>query len=243
VVIATKSYDYTYEGMAKSVEEARQGLDRDVIDIFMLHEQESILTFRGHAPAYQFLLEAKAKGVIKAVGTSTHSVAMVEAAAMLPEVDVIHPLFNRRGIGLVDGTAEQMSRAITVAGEAGKGIYGMKALGGGHLNRTAQEEFAFVLSHPQIHAVAVGMKSVSEVAMNYAIFSRGLVSKELVEQVQAEPRVLHVESWCKGCGVCTDHCPAEAMRIIEGRACPDMTRCVYCGYCGARCPDFCIKVI
>ena len=41
VVIASKSYAYTAEGMRQSLEKARRELDRDVIDIFLLHEQES----------------------------------------------------------------------------------------------------------------------------------------------------------------------------------------------------------
>jgi aryl-alcohol dehydrogenase-like predicted oxidoreductase len=243
VVIATKSYDYTSEGMAASVEEARRALDRDVIDIFLLHEQESIHTFRGHAPAFGYLLEAKAKGIIRAVGISTHSVKMVEAAELLPEVEIIHPLYNQRGIGIMGGTAAEMGQAIERAGQQGKGIYAMKALGGGHLNQTAAEEFAFVLSHPHIQATAVGMKTNQEVAMNVALFSGQPVSPEIFKAVRAEARRLHVESWCTGCGICEQACPAGAMMVENGRANPDVTRCVFCGYCGARCPDFCIKVI
>ncbi len=243
VIIATKSYDYTAEGMAKSLAEARRALDRDVVDIFLLHEQESLLTFRGHAPAYHYLLEAKAKGLIRAVGISTHSVRMVETAAALPEIEVVHPLYNRRGIGIMDDTAEAMHRAITRAGQAGKGIYGMKALGGGHLFQTAAEEFRFVLGHPYIQAIAVGMKTPEEVALNCAIFSGSAVSPEMAARVQAQPRRLHVDAWCRGCGSCADHCPNGALSVQGGRAAADMTRCVFCGYCVAYCPDFCIKVV
>lgn len=243
VIIATKSYDYTAEGMAQSVEEARKALDRDVIDIFLLHEQESIHTFRGHAPAYDYLVKAKSMGIIRAIGISTHSVEMVETAAGLPEIEVVHPLYNRRGIGIIDGTAETMQQAITLAGQAGKGIYGMKALGGGHLYQTAAEEFMHVLNHPAIQAVAVGMKSVAEVAMNCTIFSGKPINAAMVKDVQAEPRRLHIETWCSGCGKCANNCPSQALSIQDGRAVADMARCAFCGYCGAYCPDFCIKVI
>jgi len=33
----------------------------------------------------------KEKGIIKAVGVSTHNVEVVEACCEMPEVDVIHP--------------------------------------------------------------------------------------------------------------------------------------------------------
>lgn len=243
VVIASKSYDYTADGMKNSVEEARWELDRDVIDIFLLHEQESIHTFRGHAPAYAYLQEAQAKGIIRAIGISTHSAEMVKVAAAIEEIEVIHPLFNRRGIGILDGTTEDMAQAIIAAGEAGKGIYAMKALGGGHLNKTAAEEFAFVLGHNHIHAVAVGMKSTAEVLANCAIFSGEKVDAEVAKAVQAVPRRLHVEAWCSGCGTCTKHCPSAAIKVENGIAVPNPCLCVFCGYCGAHCPEFCIKVI
>jgi len=243
VIIASKSYDYTAEGMQKTVEEARRELNRDVIDIFLLHEQESIHTFRGHAPAYAYLQDAKAKGIIRAIGISTHSVRMVEAAANIPEIEIIHPLFNRCGLGIFDGTAAEMAQVIEVAGQAGKGIYAMKALGGGHLNKTAAEEFAFVLGHAAIQAVAVGMKSIAEVMLNCAIFSGSPIDEEIAKAVQLEPRRLHIEDWCSGCGACIGNCVSGAIRIKGGRATVDMDRCVFCGYCGARCPSFCIKVV
>jgi diketogulonate reductase-like aldo/keto reductase len=47
-VVATKSYAYSKEGARASLEKARKELDLDVIDIFLLHEQESEHTLRGH---------------------------------------------------------------------------------------------------------------------------------------------------------------------------------------------------
>lgn len=156
---------------------------------------------------------------------------------------MIHPLYNRRGIGIMDGTAETMKKAIDLAGEAGKGIYGMKALGGGHLYQSAAEEFQYVLSHPHIHAIAVGMQSVAEVTMNCAVFSGKSAGEAMIRAVQAKPRHIHIEPWCHGCGTCVRHCSARALSVQAGRAVADMSRCVFCGYCGAHCPDFCIKVI
>lgn len=84
VVVATKSYAYEREGMVKSLEEARAKLDRDVIDIFLLHEQESLYTIKGHWEAFEYLLEAKAKGLVRAVGISTHRIEAVKAVLAVP---------------------------------------------------------------------------------------------------------------------------------------------------------------
>ena len=55
VAICSKCYAYTRQDMQKSVEKALIELDRDYIDIFMLHEQESALTIKGHWEAYEYL--------------------------------------------------------------------------------------------------------------------------------------------------------------------------------------------
>lgn len=61
IVICSKCYTYTREGMRDSLESALKAIDRDYIDIFMLHEQESLLTIKGHWEAVEYLLEAKGK--------------------------------------------------------------------------------------------------------------------------------------------------------------------------------------
>ena len=57
--------------MEQSLERALRGLGRDYIDIFMLHEQESSLTLRGHGGALDYLVRAKERGLVRAVGMST----------------------------------------------------------------------------------------------------------------------------------------------------------------------------
>ena len=243
VYIATKSYAYEREAMKNSLENARKALDRDVIDIFLLHEQESALTLKGHWEAFEYLLEAKAKNIIKAVGISTHTIAGVVAASNKPEIDVIHPLINKSGLGIHDGTAEEMLQAIKEAYSKGKGIYGMKSLGGGNLINQRQEAFDFILSQPELAAVAVGMKSLQEVQLNTKIFSGIKPSPDEFKQVDLVNRRLHIEEWCQGCNKCIDRCKQQALSNLDGKAVVNSQKCVLCGYCGSVCPEFCIKII
>lgn len=238
VIIATKSYAYTREDMEASIDKARTELNRDVIDLFLLHEQESEHTLRGHWPAFEVLMEAKSRGIVKAIGLSTHYVQAVVAGAKVKEVDVISPLINHQGIGIQGGNREQMLVAIKDAADNGKGIYAMKPLGGGHLISSWQSAFDFLLQNPAVPSIAVGMKSREEVEFNLAYFNDGTVSSPLEVE-----RMLHIESWCVGCGRCVEKCPMQALRIEEGRAVNDPQLCVFCGYCGASCQDFAIKVI
>lgn len=78
-VICTKTYAWNRELAAEAVDEARKKLGRDVIDVFLLHEQESIHTLRGHMEALEYLYECKEQGIIRAVGLSTHCVDAVYA--------------------------------------------------------------------------------------------------------------------------------------------------------------------
>ncbi|BBB92894.1 MAG TPA: aldo/keto reductase [Methylomusa anaerophila] len=243
VVIASKSYAYTYEGMRESVETACRELNRNFIDIFLLHEQSSRLTLKGHRDALQFLLNAKSAGLVKAVGVSTHAVEVVQAAAAMEQIDVIHPILNMRGIGIADGNVVDMLTAIHAAAAMGKGIYAMKALGGGHLCGSALESFNWVLAQQGVASVAVGMQSREEVLLNTAIFSGKPVSRELSDKVSAKQRHLIVEEGCAGCGTCLQRCPASALYINDEKVNVNAQRCILCGYCGAACPNFCLKII
>lgn len=242
VVVATKSYAYTREGMQASLERARRELNRDFIDIFLLHEQESRLTLKGHRPALEYLLEAKAKGMVRAVGVSTHTVDVTAAAAEMPELDVIHPIINFRGLGIIDGGREEMEAAVKAAYARGKGIYGMKPLGGGNLLGRLDDAFAYVLAFPWAHSVAVGMQTSEEVQYNVALFSGESIPPELARAVRSRRRQLHIADWCQGCGTCARHCPQEALVLVRGRMEVQRERCLLCGYCGAYCPHFCIKI-
>ena len=243
VIVASKSYAYTYEAMRSSVETACREIGRDYIDIFLLHEQSSRLTLKGHAAALAYLGDAKRQGLIRAIGVSTHTIDVVRAAALIEEIDVIHPLINLKGIGITDGTAGEMLAAIQFAVDCGKGIYAMKALGGGHLNAIAAEAFSWILAQPGITSIAVGMQSVAEVKLNAALFAGEIPDRQLWDKVTAVPRRLLVEDWCAGCGQCARHCPMGAIAVIDGKAAADYARCVLCGFCGAYCPEFCLKII
>ncbi|MGI6559577.1 MAG: aldo/keto reductase [Limnochordia bacterium] len=243
VIIATKSYASGYEEMAQSLERARRELDRDVIEIFLLHEQESSHTLRGHAPALEYLVEAKERGLVEAVGISTHTVAGVRAAAAHPQIEIISPLINLTGVGIVDGSREDMLSAMEFAASMGKGLYGMKPLAGGHLSGKVESALEFVLAIPTLASVALGMKSRAELMMNLSIFAGKPVPQEIRQAVAAADRWLHIDDWCTGCGSCVDACPSRALRVVGGRCQVDRARCVLCGYCGAACPDFALKIV
>jgi aryl-alcohol dehydrogenase-like predicted oxidoreductase len=241
-VISTKSYAYSIEGAKASLEKARKELDMDVIDIFMLHEQESRLTLRGHREALDYYISAKQKGIVRAVGVSTHNIEVVEACADMPEIDVIHPLINIKGIGIGDGKIEDMLKAVKRAHGKGKGIYSMKALGGGNLLKSFKESMDFVMELPYVDSIAVGMQSTEEVTANVRLFNGEMTETELNGFLEKQVRKLHIDYWCEGCGKCVQRCGQGALSIIDGKAVVNYEKCVLCSYCGSACPQFAIKI-
>lgn len=243
IVLSTKSYAYSREKAAEAVEQARQKTGKDVIDIFMLHETENALTIRGHMEALEYYAECRAKGIIKALGVSTHHVAGVEGAVNAGIFDVIHPIFNVKGIGIADGSIEQMEAAVKKAANQNIGIFTMKSLAGGNLHSSAESAFNFVLSKDYVHSVAVGMQSFEEVDANIAFFEgKGFTEKEK-NALLSKNRTLCIESWCEGCGKCVKRCQQKALSLDEhSHAKVDKTKCVLCGYCSGVCPVFAIKV-
>lgn len=243
VIIGTKSYDYTKEGVKKSLHRALEELGRDYVDIYLLHEQESRRTIEGHWEAIEALIKMKDQGKVRAIGISTHRVEGVRDAATFSELDVIHPLINRTGIGIEDGTRAEMEVAIHEAKLAGKGLYGMKPLGGGNLLSQKQACFDYVLGLKDLDAIAIGVQSVDEVLYNAKQFKGEPISDALELAVLTAPKSLQISDWCTGCGECVRHCNQKALTLVNGKAELNQEKCILCCYCGAYCKEFCIKVI
>jgi predicted aldo/keto reductase-like oxidoreductase len=243
VRIISKSYSVTAAEMRQSIEKARTALNRDTLDFFLLHEQESALTLKGHSRAWEELLRAKEKGIVRWIGISTHAVAGVRAGALQPGLDVIHPILNYEGLGIIDGTLPEMLEAIAFAAELGIGIYAMKVFGGGHLAHDPEKAVDFVRNISGVQAMALGMSSREEVDYNLRLLAGKDIPTILRDKVRHRERKLYIADWCQGCGRCLEACPQGALELKDLVAVVDAKKCVLCGYCGRVCPHFCLKIV
>ena len=243
LIISTKSYAWDREGAQAAFDDARRKLDMDVIPIFLMHEQEDMLTLKGHRDAFDFYMEMKAKGLIGAVGFSTHRVAAVDYAPRYYGVDIVHPLINHTGVGIGDGTRDEMAAAVQRAHDAGIGIFAMKPLGGGHLLRDPAKAFRYLQGLGCVDVICCGMQSEDEIDVNLRLMEGLVPDPAALERTRREPRHLMIHDWCQGCGQCVARCGQGALSIVDGQCVCDQEKCVRCGYCAPVCPDFCIKVV
>jgi len=244
VIIATKSSAETYKKMEQSIKDALESLGRSYIDIFLLHAARvTPSVFKERAGALQCLNDYKAKGTIQAIGISTHAVGIVKRAAEIKEIDIIFPIINKLGMGIVGGSADDMVKAISEAYKAGKGLYAMKALAGGHLIDKLEESFNFVRNIKGISSIAVGMVNQEELELNLKIFNDEEIPQEFLSKKIKPSKRLFISRFCKGCGTCVKTCPNNALSLENGKAVVDHKLCILCGYCNPVCPEFAIRLI
>ncbi len=244
VYIATKSSASTYEDMESAVHQALSSLGRDRIEVFHLHAAragEEVFSVREGALAC--LVDMRERGLVERVGIATHSARVVALAATRPEIDVVFPLINIRGLGVLDGDRGDMESAIARAHGAGKRLYAMKVYGGGNLLEDRRGAMEYAMAVPGIDVVAVGMVAPGELAINMDLVAGREPDQDLWQETAGAQKRLLILSLCQGCGQCLEECPNQALQVDEGLCRVDPERCILCGYCAPGCPRFAIRMV
>ncbi len=57
------------------------------------------------------------------------------------------------------------------------------------------------------------------------------------------PKIVVLNDFCKGCGICIAFCPTQVLGFKAGKAVVvNIEACTRCNFCELRCPDFAISV-
>lgn len=238
-VISSKTLKTDYDGAYNAILEECETLGVPYIDIFLLHEVRSGQLAERQA-AWQALKDAKSAGLVRAIGASTHHVDVVEALTAAAECDVIFPLLNYAGMGVRRGSEASscgdMAAACATACAAGKGIYIMKALGGGNLAPHYQKALDYVFAQPFASSVMLGFGCRKDIDDILAYLDGSMPQDYTPDTSKKRVRVNQED--CEGCGHCISVCHSQAVFYNKknGLAQIDQSKCITCGYCAQGCP-------
>ncbi|HUT35250.1 MAG TPA: aldo/keto reductase [Planctomycetota bacterium] len=173
LVLQTKVWLNPTPDIPKCLDRFRQELATDYFDLVLLHCVMKATwpdDFKKHRDD---LSAAKEKGIVRAVGVSTHGLTGLRTVAGCPWVEVALLRMNHDGAHMDGPTgrwAEPGSHAEAVVEikkirATGKGVIGMKLCGNGNFKDPDDREKAiqFVFRNKFADAVTIGFKSPAEV--------------------------------------------------------------------------------
>ena len=244
-VISTKSVASTYEDMEAAIHEAIEKMGLEKIDVMLLHAARVDETvFETRERAWQCMKDYREKGLIKAIGIASHSVRAISRAADMDEVDIVFPLINKAGRGIIHGSLADMEAAIEKCFKNNKGVYFMKAFAGGSLLSQYDEAIIYCKNLSKGRApLVLGMVAKGEVDMNIAYLEGKNVENEIRRLKDSPEKAFFVfTALCSKCNNCINACHSSAITMGE-KAVIDKEKCVTCGYCVSACPEFAIRMV
>ncbi|HWQ92061.1 MAG TPA: aldo/keto reductase [Clostridia bacterium] len=137
----------------------------DYLDLVLIHCVSSGKWPEEMRKQMEILSKLKAKGQIRALGVSCHSLAALEAAVDEPWVDSVHARINPFGLNM-DDKPEKVVPVLKKLHAAGKGVVGMKIIGEGKLRNEKEKIDAsakYVLELGCVDVLNVGCETLGEI--------------------------------------------------------------------------------
>lgn len=151
------------EPVRKTLDRFRKEANTDYFDILLMH----CMTNGDWGETCKFymdgLAQAKADGIVKAVGVSCHNWdAMVEAVDN-PWCDVLLARLNPFQSHM-DGTPEAVNDLLGKARAKGKGLIGMKIFGEGQhvADEEREQSIRYAVTKSNLHCMTLGMETIAQ---------------------------------------------------------------------------------
>lgn len=148
------------------IDRFRKELNTDYFDLIQLHcmtEGDWTEKYKRHMDGLENL---KAKKIIRAHGVSVHTFEALEAAAASPWVDVIHVRINPFGENMDKKDPSLIAPVIEKFHKSGKGVVGMKLIGGGRLKDDSakiETSLKYVLGLKTVDLLIVGFEKPEQI--------------------------------------------------------------------------------
>ncbi len=249
VVVATKSFSRSADGILKDVEISLKELQLEYIDIYQCHGISSEDEYRlvtSPDGALSGLLKAKEQGLIGHVGITGHSLDLLGKVLDDGLFETIMVCFS-----FLEPAAKE--KIIPKAREKGVGIIAMKPFSGGVIE-APEAALKWILSCPDILVLA-GVEERRLIDQNWKAFQGGYDLTDEEKQTIQEISKEFDKKFCRRCDYCQP-CPAEipiqfvlGARSLVKRMGPASIQnpmfakmweraanCTECGDCMERCP-------
>ncbi|MBN2285273.1 MAG: aldo/keto reductase [Tissierellales bacterium] len=247
--IATKGRAFTYEAMKNEIAKSLETLDIDYIDLYQVHNpstEEMFAEVVSENGALKALEEAKAAGLIRHIGITSHNHKVITKAIEHGHFETVQFPFNPK--------EDQGREALIKAKENNIGVIAMKPIAGGAFSLPALS-IKFILNQDFITVAIPGMDSIEQVKENAAIGNHlSPLSPEEIQLIDQEVVALG-EDFCRRCGYCLP-CPQQidipGVMVLENyykryklydwaetrynAMTAKASSCIECGICETRCP-------
>ena len=249
VVVASGTLATDVEKVKQELNQSLEQLNVDSMDLYQLQHISDMDAYRKVTQpggALAFLQDAKARGLIRHIGITSHSmeVAREAVASGLFETLMFHFSFI---------SDEAQDGLIQLCQEHDVGFIAMKVMAGGLLEN-ASLAFKYLKQFPHLVPV-VGIEKAEEIEEIIHIFRDPAELTEMEKRQMASIRERLGTKFCRRCGHCLPceqgvHIP-NVMNVITGfRRLPlstllegvysvavaTVSSCIECGTCEERCP-------
>jgi predicted aldo/keto reductase-like oxidoreductase len=243
IVLATKSQGRDRKTVLEHIQQSLERMKTEYIDLFQLHQ---VSDWSEVDDAYEGALEAKARGYIRHIGVTSHSLRFAFQLVESGRFETMQYPFSYL-------SSPEEFELVQRCREKNMGYIAMKALAGGMLSN-ARAVHAFMASQPGVVPI-YGVQTMAELEQWLALAEEDPPLDAQLQKVIDDDRAQLSGQFCRSCGYCMP-CPQG----IEIRNCARMDMlirrspwrpyftpawqekmnrindCVECGRCRSRCP-------
>src|SRR5690554_5266568 len=156
-------FDFSRDAIIRSVEQSLQRLNRDVIDIVLIHSDGNDVPIIEQHRALETLNELKQQGLIAATGISSKTVDGGLLGLQQSDIVMVTHNLAYQDEQIVIDTAKQLNKAIFIK----------KAFSSGHLPANATKDsvtasFEMIFANPAVASVIIGTINPLHLADNVA---------------------------------------------------------------------------
>lgn len=245
IIISTKTMCTEVEGFWRELKTSLSLLKTDYIDIYQFHNPPFCPKQNDGTGLYEAMLEAKARGMIRHIGITSHKLKIAEEAVLSGLYETLQFPFSYLA-------SEKEEALVRLCEENDVGFICMKALAGGLITRS-DVAYAYLANYPVAPIWGIQRECELDEFLSYNENPPEL-TPERIAYIKKEREELSGE-FCRGCGYCMpcpvgieiNNCARMSLMLRRAPMAMSLTPqqqekmkkiedCINCGQCKAKCP-------